>query len=186
MTPMNKLFLNVVVLSIPGLAAAQIPADMMAQLPANPVSQTARIMMEEHVHNIVAGAELMPADKYGFHPTEAQMTFGALIAHIVQTNEFMCAAIAGTITAPPKVPTGKDPKDVLVNALKASVDRCTAALSNVTDAQVGEMFSMGPQKLPRIFFMMGIVADWADHYSTEASYLRLNNILPPSAHQPGR
>jgi hypothetical protein len=26
-----------------------------------------------------------------------------------------------------------------------------------------------------------IVADWADHYSNAASYLRLNGILPPSA-----
>ena len=29
------------------------------------------------------------------------------------------------------------------------------------------------------------VADWADHYSQEANYLRLNGILPPTA-QPRR
>ena len=26
-----------------------------------------------------------------------------------------------------------------------------------------------------------IAADWADHYSTAASYLRMNGILPPTA-----
>jgi hypothetical protein len=34
--------------------------------------------------------------------------------------------------------------------------------------------------------MIDIVADWADHYSTEASYLRLNGILPPSAQPPAK
>ena len=29
--------------------------------------------------------------------------------------------------------------------------------------------------------MVTIGVDWADHYSTAASYLRLNGILPPTA-----
>jgi len=29
--------------------------------------------------------------------------------------------------------------------------------------------------------LLTIVIDWADHYSTAASYLRLNGILPPTA-----
>lgn len=38
----------------------------------------------------------MPAEKYGYHPTEAQMTFGQLIVHIIQTNIALCSGIAGT------------------------------------------------------------------------------------------
>ena len=30
----------------------------------------------------------------------------------------------------------------------------------------------------------GQLQDWADHYSTAASYLRLNGILPPTAAPP--
>jgi hypothetical protein len=29
--------------------------------------------------------------------------------------------------------------------------------------------------------LVTILVDWADHYSTAASYLRLNGVLPPSA-----
>jgi hypothetical protein len=29
--------------------------------------------------------------------------------------------------------------------------------------------------------MISITDDWADHYSTQAAYLRLNGILPPTA-----
>jgi hypothetical protein len=35
--------------------------------------------------------------------------------------------------------------------------------------------------LSRADAMVTIATDWADHYSTAASYLRLNDILPPSA-----
>ena len=49
-------------------AAAQSP-DMLAQMAANPVSQTTRIMFEQYSRNMNAAAELMPADLYGFRPT---------------------------------------------------------------------------------------------------------------------
>ena len=43
--------------------------------------------------NLVAAAEEMPAEKYDFHPTEAQMTFGHLISHIIDSNNFLCSRI---------------------------------------------------------------------------------------------
>jgi hypothetical protein len=35
--------------------------------------------------------------------------------------------------------------------------------------------------MPRAKAVITIATDWADHYSTAASYLRLNGIVPPSA-----
>ena len=167
-------------------ASAQMSAEMMAKMATDPVAQTTRIMFEQHARNMISAAESMPAEKYNFHPTEAQMTFGKLIAHIAQTNEFICSAIGGTIKEPPATPTEQDSKEILVKAMKDSFDHCSAALEKLTDAQAREMIDMRGQKVPRVYFMMTLVADWADHYSTEASYLRLNGILPPSARQPGR
>lgn len=167
-------------------AAAQTP-EMMAQMAANPVSQTARMMLEESSRNIIAAADLMPADKYAFHPTEAQMTFSKLIAHIAQTNEFLCSAIAGRPKQePPSIPTEQDLKEVLVKAVKESFDRCSAALQGLIDTQAREMIEVGRQKIPRVYFMFVLIADWADHYSTQASYLRLNGILPPTARRPAK
>jgi len=154
----------------------------MAQMAANPISSTARMMFQGHAKNMIAAAELMPGEKYAFHPTEPQMTFGKLIAHISQTNEFLCAAIAGNPRqAPPTSPTGTESKEELVKAIKDSFDQCSAALQDMTDARATEMIEMGTQKVPRVYFLMVLIADWADHYSTEASYLRLNGLTPPSA-----
>jgi len=148
---------------------------------ANPVSDTIREMLESGSKNLAASAELMPAEKYTFHPTPAQWTFAQLMVHVVQTNVALCSAIGGTPTPPPATPTDKDAKDAIVKAVKDSFDTCRAALANVTDSQVGAAVPMGRGQTSRARLMIVIAADWADHYSTAAGYLRLNGILPPTA-----
>src|SRR5688572_15073197 len=108
----------------------------------NPVTDTVRDLAARHAKHLIASAELMPADKYGYRPTEAQMTFGDLVAHIVQTNVALCSAIGGA--PPPIAPAelkklaGTVPKDALVAAIKQSFDYCTDAVTKVTDPQLGE------------------------------------------------
>jgi uncharacterized damage-inducible protein DinB len=150
----------------------------------NPVSDSVRQVLVQQAKHLVDSAELMPADKYGYHPTEAQMTFGKLVAHIVQTNTLICSAI-DSMPASADVMKMADtaPKDTLVGAIKQSFTLCTEALAKVSDAQLGEEVSMMGRRtgMSRAAAMITIANDWADHYSTAASYLRLNGILPPSA-----
>jgi hypothetical protein len=158
---------------------------------SNPVSDAVRQLLARESKNLIASAELLPADKYGYHPTPAQMTFGQLIAHIVQTNVAICSGISGT-PAPltqdemSKL-AGTDPKDALVAAIKRSFDYCTEGLAKISDSQLGDEVTMFGRRtgMSRAAAMILIATDWADHYSTAASYLRLNDILPPTA-QPKR
>jgi hypothetical protein len=150
----------------------------------NPVSDAVRQSLVQQSKNLTASAELMPADKYGYHPTEAQMTFGKLVVHIVQTNTFICSGIGNTpASADIMKMSDTEPKDTLVAAIKQSFSYCTDALAKVTDAQLGDEVSMMGRRTgqSRAAAMVTITNDWADHYSTAASYLRLNGILPPSA-----
>ncbi|PYR92258.1 MAG: hypothetical protein DMF84_14205 [Acidobacteria bacterium] len=157
----------------------------------NPVSDTVRDLAARGSKNLVSSAELMPAEKYGYHPTEAQMTFGQLIVHIVQTNIALCSAIGGT-PAPLgpeelKKLSGSDVKDALVRAIKQSFDYCTEAVAKANDSHLGDEVTMFGRRtgLSRAAAMITIATDWADHYSTAASYLRLNGIMPPTAQTPG-
>src|SRR5882672_4311729 len=88
---------------------------------ANPVSDAVRQSLVQQSKNLIGSAELMPPDKYGYHPTDAQMTFGKLIVHIVQTNTLICSAI-GSMPASPDVMKMADtaPKDTLVAAIRQS------------------------------------------------------------------
>src|SRR5258708_14983364 len=154
---------------------------------SNPVSDAVRQQLASQSKNLIASADLLPADKYGYQPTPAQMTFGQLIAHIVQTNVAICSAISGTPA--PMTPeelrkvSGADAKDALVAAIKRSFDYCTEGLAKVDDSHLGDETTMFGRRtgLSRAAAMIIIAADWADHYSTAASYLRLNGILPPTA-----
>jgi hypothetical protein len=154
---------------------------------ASPVSDAVREQETRGESNLVASAELMPADKYGFHPTEPQMTFGQLIVHVVQSNMALCSGIAGVASPLTQDElmklAGTQPKDTLVSALKRSFDFCRESLAKMTDAQLADEVSVVGRRtgLSRAAAMVAIAADWADHYSTAASYLRQNGILPPTA-----
>ncbi len=148
----------------------------------NPVSSALRDILPGRQKNTIAAVEAMPADKFTYKPSADQMTFGHLVAHMVEANYLLCGN-AAAVTAP-KVEEAKetDGKDKLVAALKASFDFCADALSKMDDSKLGEMTAgMGPQPLSRARFALGIASNWADHYAEAAMYLRLNGILPPTA-----
>jgi DinB family protein len=160
---------------------------------ANPVTDAVRRLLARDSKNLVASAELLPAEKYGYHPTPAQMTFGQLIVHIVQTNVALCSGASGMPVPEARYPSlpmeqleklaDTASKDVLVGAIKQSFEYCTEALAKVNDAQLGEEATIFGRRTgsSRADALITIAADWADHYSTAASYLRLNGILPPTA-----
>src|SRR5271168_1165169 len=147
----------------------------------NPLSASVKVAMVRANKNMVAGAEAMPADKYGYKPMPDMMSFGHLMVHIADTNTTLCSKLSGT-----PVPDGKldeaDGKDKLVAGLKASFDYCSTALANLDDSKLGEQLTIfGGRTVPRAAAWLILSGSWADHYSTEAVYLRLNGILPPSA-----
>jgi DinB superfamily len=159
------------------LAAFATPAQS-----DNPVSTAVRNHVAKQTKNLVGAAEAMPADKYSFHPTPEQMTFGKLVTHIVQEDTFLCAKI-GDMPAPTmeKV-SDSDPKDKLVAALKTSTDFCAQALAKVDDSKLGENLALfGGRSATRAAAMLNLATDLSDHYSLAATDLRLNGQMPPSA-----
>lgn len=173
----------------PAAGAQQAPANAqeMAKLGTipNPVSAALKGMQPRYEKNMVAAAEAMPAEKYGFKPSPEMNSFGHLVMHITQSNNSLCSKISGA-AAPDVKYSDSDPKDKLVAALKASFEYCTTALGNVDDSKLGDqMMLFGNRPASRAAAMMMLGGSWTDHYATEAIYLRLNGILPPTA-QPAK
>jgi hypothetical protein len=79
----------------------------------------------------------------------------------------------------------KWPKDTLVAKLKASFTFCEEAFAQLDDAKLAEQTSLtfngNTRTVTRAGMAIGHVIDMADHYSQLANYMRLNNILPPTA-----
>jgi uncharacterized damage-inducible protein DinB len=155
------------------------PLTLLAQ--GNPVANAVRESARDNGKNLLAAAEAMPADKYGYKPTPAQMTFGELIVHIQGDNRITCSAIGGSQPAAEATLAPTDPKEKLVSALQRSLAICDAALAQVKDSQLGDAVSYYGHSASRATALIGLITDWADHYSQQAIYLRLNGVLPPTA-----
>ena len=164
------------------VAALLCPVAAGAQMHANPVTDTVRQQVQRESKNLGGAAAEMPADKYGFRPTEPQMTFGHLIMHIAQSNVFLCSKISGMAAPAQAKLSDTDPKTALVQAVNASFDYCGTALAKVNDSMLGDEITVfGGRKMTRAAALISLSDDWADHYSAAAMYLRLNGLLPPTA-----
>ena len=163
---------------LPIVGAAQTPPQ-----PAGPLSAAMRATLTRYTRNMPGAADLMPPDKYGFKPTPEQMSFGEIIAHEADSNETLCAAIAGGTQTPTESMAGATaPKDQLVARLKKSFDSCGPVLDGLKESALGDSVPFyGGRKATRARAVIALAQDWADHYAQAAMYLRLNGILPPSA-----
>lgn len=163
--------------------AATPPATAPQAVPAviNPVSTVLRNSLPGRQKNILAVIEAMPADKFSYKPTPDQMTFGHLVVHITESNNGLCAKLAGVPA--PKIDELKetDSKDKLLAAATASFNFCSTALANLDDSTLGDHVDFGRVQGPRAMGVFFLAGGWADHYGAAAMYLRLNGILPPTA-----
>ncbi len=169
-------------LGLIALATCCLTALGTAQDPATPVADALRSMEKQAGTNLVAAAEEMPAGKFGFKPTPAQLSFGDVLGHLAGGNDFLCSKISG-VAAPKRteVPKGA-PKDQLVARLKESFEFCESAFAKVDDSKLSDKIEFfGGHEVSRADAMFVTVEDWADHYSQLAIYLRLNGLLPPTA-----
>jgi len=148
---------------------------------ANPVTTMVKSQLTRYEKNMVAAADSMPAEKYGFKPTPDMNSFGHVVMHIAQSNYFLCSKISGT-AAPDMKLTDADGKDKLVAGLKASFEFCSTALAGVDDSKLSDPLTLfGNRQTSRAGALIILSDDWYDHYAGQAIYLRLNGILPPTA-----
>lgn len=166
------------------VAAAFVPALVAAQ-DAAPVATAFRDAATRAQKTLLAAADLMPADKYTFKPTPAQMSFADIQTHLAEGNDYLCGSIGGM-----KAPTRSKieataTKDALLARLKETFAFCDQALAGVDDSKLSEQLPFfGGKTKSRAAIILLTNGDWADHYSQEAIYLRLNNLLPPTAKKP--
>jgi hypothetical protein len=148
----------------------------------DPVAASLRGILPRSQNNTIGAIDAMPADKFSYKPTPDQMTFAHLVVHIIGFNNGFCAKAADVPA--PKIDELKesDSKDQLLAAAKASYAFCNDALSKMDDSKLGDTIEVLPgRQAPRALAALILASGWADHYATAAMYLRLNNVLPPSA-----
>jgi hypothetical protein len=182
-TPTRVAFMRVRVSAL-AIAVMLLPRFVAAQ--TAPVAQAFRDNASQEAKNLVAAAELMPADKYSYKPTPAQMTFGAVVEHLAGGNDYFCGLLGGAKPPTRTKVEATASKEALVARLKETFTFCDEALAKLDDSKLSEMITLSfmPKPVTRAAVMTITTADWADHYSQSAIYLRLNGVLPPTAKKP--
>jgi uncharacterized damage-inducible protein DinB len=180
------------VLAIATAASAQAPAAGGGQGrgrgPAAPACATLSCDIvtdwQRTAQQIIAIADRMPEDKWGYKSTAAQRSYGEQVMHIVQTDLRFVAALGGKTPAP-TIDLKAATKPDTMAALRASFAYGEAVLKEFSDQQwlerINGMF-MGPStRLRVIYFDIG---HSQDIYGQMAVYLRLNGLVPPASDRP--
>ena len=175
---MRRMFAVVILLGISTLGFAQKAST------GSPVMDALRQIEDRSADRLVQAADRMPSSKYSYRPTEAQITFGELVAHVAEHNFALCGKIGGVASDGREGPKGTAGKDVLVAELERSFKFCRSAFALLDDTKLDEELDLGRRKASRAAAVLAMASDWADHYGQAAIYLRLNGLLPPTAKPP--
>jgi hypothetical protein len=185
----------ILVLAAPAALAAQQPSGAP---PTDPITTAFRGRIATLERNVAQAFDSIPERLFSYKPTPAQLTLGYIAQHLANDNYLFCNAYgdmkatrADEDTATPDSVKATWPKDKLVAKLKESFTFCQSAFAQINDAKLGEQATMtmggNSRQVIRAGMVLGHALDLADHYSQIANYMRLNNILPPTAlPRPGR
>jgi hypothetical protein len=185
----------ILVLALPAILAAQ---QTPTAPPTNPITAAFKGRTLGLQRNLAQAFDSIPEAKFGYKPTPAQLSIGYIAQHLASDKYFFCnnfgamkATVPAKDTATADSIKAKWPKDTLVAKLKESLTFCENAFAQLDDAKLADQITLtfNGQSRPstRVVMVLGHVLDIEDHYSQLANYMRLNNMLPPTAlPRPGR
>lgn len=186
---MKTAYAAILTLALPMSLAAQQPAG---PPPGGPITTAFRGRTMSLQRNLAQAFDSIPEAKFNYKPTPAQLTIGYIAQHLASDDYLFCNTFGDmkdkrmaeeTSTADSVKATW--PKDKLVAQLKASLTFCEEAFAQLDDAkladQVSVTFGGNTRQVTRAGMVLGHALDMADHYSQIANYMRLNNMLPPTA-----
>jgi len=170
----------------------RVDAKETASLDAEREKHALQVLAKLTEKVIVSAADAMPADKYGFAPTDGQFkgvrTFGQMVKHLSSTNYMLAAAAlgeeppadAGDEIGPEAVRT----KAEILNYLKDSfayLDKAIEAIGQKTAVKSSTISPLKSTEATRLALAVESLVHAFDHYGQMVEYLRMNGVVPPAS-----
>lgn len=177
-----------------GLAGQQaVETKGAALLDAQQEKRALQSLLKIAEKQIIPAVDAMPADKFGFAPTDGEFkgvrTFGQMVKHLSATNHILAAAAlgeeppadAGDEVGPEAVRT----KAEILNYLNGSFAHLSKAIEAIGQANASVNPSpISPLKrgeVTRSALVVKSLMHAYDHYGQIVEYLRMNGVVVPSA-----
>jgi len=128
---------------------------------------------------IIAAAEQMPEESYGYQPTPEVRTFGQIIGHVAMTQYLFCNAATGQ-TQEPENYEELTVKADLVEAITAAFEYCGPAYAMDDATAMGEVELWGDTGTRLWVLSYNLTHAW-EHYGNLVTYMRENGMVPPSS-----
>jgi DinB superfamily len=142
---------------------------------------------------IISTVDAMPADKFGFAPTDGEFkgvrTFGQMVKHFSATNHILAAAALGE---GPPADAGDElgPENVITKAeilmyLKGSfvhLDKAVEAIGRTNiPVNASPISPLKRGEVTRLALITETLLHAYDHYGQMVEYLRMNGVVPPAS-----
>jgi uncharacterized damage-inducible protein DinB len=174
-------------------AEAKDAGSVDAQLDAQREKRALQVLLNLTEKLLVSAADAMPADKYGFAPTDGEFkgvrTFGQMVKHLSATNYILAAAALGQ--EPPADagdelgPEAVRSKAEIITYLNGSFAQLQKAIEAIGEKNVPvNPSSISPLKgaeVTRLALVVESCVHAFDHYGQMVVYLRMNGVVPPAS-----
>jgi len=164
-----------------------------ARLDAQREKRALQSLLKIAEKEIVPAVDAMPADKFGFAPTDGEFkgvrTFGQTVKHLSATNHILAAAALGE-EPPPDAGDEVGPEAVrskaeILDYLKGSFVHLSKAVEAIGATNVPLNASpISPLKkgdVTRSALVVESLMHAYDHYGQIVEYLRMNGVVPPAS-----
>ena len=171
----------------------RVDAKEAASLDAGREKHALQVLAKLTEKVIVSAADAMPADKYGFAPTDGEFkgvrTFGQMAKHLAATNYILAAAAFGeeppTDAGDELGPEAVKTKDEILRYLKGSfvnLDKAIEAIGqNGTPVKSSPISPLKSTEATRLALVVESLVHAFDHYGQMVEYLRMNGVVPPAS-----
>jgi hypothetical protein len=138
---------------------------------------------------ILASAEKMPDDAYGWRPAGLQSelrTFGQILAHIANENNQVCSRLMGQpVPKPLDDSKGTFTKAEAAKFLKDAFALCDPIYSSLTNQSVAELVKLPgrnntTREQPRGTSLIANLAHSNEQYGMIMLYFAMKGLVPPS------
>jgi uncharacterized damage-inducible protein DinB len=129
---------------------------------------------------LIASAEQMPQEHYGFKPSADVRNFGQIIGHVANASYMFCSAALGE--AAPSMPNLEEvtAKAELVNGIKAAFAYCDKAYQ-IPEENAMESVTFFGREGSKLWVLNFNAMHDAEHYGNLVTYMRMKGMTPPSS-----